>query len=62
MAPRRKRVQLYADEAGQWRWRVKAANNRITSSSGESFDSKENARRAAESAHPDVPIEDQPTP
>lgn len=33
---------------GLWRWHRIAANNRIVSSSGESFDSKSNGVRAAE--------------
>lgn len=41
-------MQVYRAEDG-WRWRLKARNGRIVASSGERFDSKSNAVRAAES-------------
>jgi len=33
---------------GSYRWRLKAANGQVVASSGEAFDSKANAQRAAE--------------
>jgi uncharacterized protein YegP (UPF0339 family) len=42
------RFQIYADSAGNYRWRLKSSNGQTVASSGESFDSKSNARRAAE--------------
>jgi uncharacterized protein YegP (UPF0339 family) len=40
--------EVYADSGGNYRWRAKAANGAIVASSGESFDSKSNAQRAAD--------------
>lgn len=40
-------MQVYRAEDG-WRWRLKARNGRIVASSGERFDKKSNAIRAAE--------------
>lgn len=42
------RFEIYKDTAGNYPWRLKAANGTKIASSGESFDSKSNARRAAE--------------
>ena len=40
--------EVYADSGGNYRWRAKAGNGAIVASSGESFDSKSNAQRAAD--------------
>ena len=37
------RFALYKDTSGAWRWRLRAGNNVIVASSGESFSSKEAA-------------------
>jgi uncharacterized protein len=42
------KFEIYADTAGNYRWRLKAGNGQIVASSGESFDSQSNAVRAAE--------------
>jgi hypothetical protein len=42
------KFEIYADQSGQYRWRLVATNGQTVASSGESFDSKANARRAAE--------------
>jgi uncharacterized protein len=42
------KFEIYADSAGKYRWRLKDGNSQIVASSGESFDSKSNAKRAAE--------------
>jgi len=57
----RPKIEVYPDTAGRYRWRIVAANGQITASSGESFDSKGNAKRAARAflAHP---VEDLPEP
>lgn len=39
------RVEVFNDRSGEWRWHVKN-KGRITATSGESFASKQNARRA----------------
>lgn len=44
------RMEVYQDEAGKWRWRMRCtSNNKITATSGECFARKGNAARAAES-------------
>jgi uncharacterized protein len=48
------KFQIYADSAGKYRWRLKAANGQVVASSGESFDSRSNARRAAENVKANV--------
>ena len=40
--------EVYADAADKHRWRAKAANGQNVGSSGEAFDSKSNAQRAAD--------------
>src|SRR5262245_22586039 len=39
---------IYADSGGSYRWRLVASNGQTVATSGESFSSKANARRAAE--------------
>jgi uncharacterized protein YegP (UPF0339 family) len=46
--------QVYRDSAGQWRWRLKAANGRIVGDSGEGYATEHNARRAAEHARSSI--------
>jgi uncharacterized protein YegP (UPF0339 family) len=41
------RLEVFADDAGSWRWRCRAGNNRVVFTAGESFASKSNAKRAA---------------
>lgn len=40
--------EVYLDTASQYRWRMVAANGQTIAASGESFYSKDNAKRAAE--------------
>lgn len=42
------KFQIYPDSAGKYRWRLVADNSTKIASSGENFDNKSNARRAAE--------------
>lgn len=42
------KFEIYADAAGNYRWRLKANNGEKIASSGESFASKESAKRAAQ--------------
>ena len=44
----RARFQIYADAAGKYRWRLKDGDGEKVASSGESFDTRSNAKRAAE--------------
>jgi uncharacterized protein YegP (UPF0339 family) len=56
---RGERIEVYPGKDGAWRWRRVAGNHRMTSSSGESFDTKDNAWRAAEEERentPEVPV------
>jgi uncharacterized protein YegP (UPF0339 family) len=41
------RVQIYEDEAGEWRWRRIAPNGEIVSESGEGYTERNDAREAA---------------
>lgn len=55
------KFEIYADAAGLYRWRLKANNGEKIASSGESFDSRANAHRAAEgvkAAAPNATITD----
>lgn len=55
------RFEIYLDAAGKYRWRLKDGNGVNVASSGESFASRSNARRAAEnvkSTAPGARIED----
>lgn len=49
-------VEIFQDISGQWRWRRVAFNNKVISSSGESFTRKWSAKRAAKRANPGVHI------
>jgi uncharacterized protein YegP (UPF0339 family) len=49
------KFEIYADTAGKYRWRLKDGNGLKIASSGESFDSKSNARRAAENVKSTAP-------
>ena len=45
----RARFELYADRAGEWRWRLVHDNGNILADGGEGYASKRNARRGIES-------------
>lgn len=49
------KFEIYADSAGKYRWRLKDNNGEKVASSGESFDSKSNARRAAQNVKDTAP-------
>jgi uncharacterized protein YegP (UPF0339 family) len=42
------KFEIYEDTAGNYRWRLKSSNGQKVATSGEAFDSKSNAKRAAE--------------
>ncbi len=42
------KFEIYPDKGGEYRWRLIASNGQNVASSGEAFDSKSNAKRAAE--------------
>ena len=47
--------EIYADTAGKYRWRLKDGNSETVASSGESFASKDNAKRAAQNVRTTAP-------
>jgi uncharacterized protein len=49
------KFETYTDAAGRWRWRLKDSNGTKIASSGESFASKANAKRAAENVRTTAP-------
>lgn len=49
------KFELYADTAGMYRWRLKDGNSVKIASSAESFDSRANAKRAAENVKATAP-------
>lgn len=42
------KIEVYEDNAGEWRWRLVAANGKIVADSGEGYDTKGNALRGFE--------------
>ena len=50
------KFEAYADVSGKYRWRLKDGNGEKVASSGESFASKENARRAALNVKATAPV------
>ena len=54
--------ELYQDEGGKWRWRFKVANGQTVATSGESFASKGNAKRAIADFKAQVQRADVPAP
>lgn len=50
-----RRVEVYPDGGGLWRFRVKAANGAIVGTSGEGYSRKDGALRAARREHPPAP-------
>ncbi len=40
------RYRMHRDREGLWRWRLRAANNRILADSGESYHNKSDCRAA----------------
>jgi uncharacterized protein YegP (UPF0339 family) len=49
------RFQTFQDKADKWRWRLVDGNNRKVATSGESFDSRSNALRAARNVKATAP-------
>lgn len=44
------KFEVYEDQRGEYRWRLKAANGRIVGDSGEGYSTKSNAKQSAERA------------
>lgn len=55
---RRSKYEMYKDKKGQWRWRLRAANEKIIATSGEGYTSKQNCLKgiAAVKRNARVPI------
>jgi uncharacterized protein YegP (UPF0339 family) len=51
------RVVIYKDEAGLWRWRAVAGNNRVIGAAEQGFRFRWYAARKARSAFPDARVE-----
>ena len=49
------RFEVYVDAAGHYRWRLRDGNNRKVATSGESFYSSANAKRAAQNVKSTAP-------
>jgi uncharacterized protein YegP (UPF0339 family) len=47
-------TEIYEDKAGEWRWRRKAGNHEIIADSGEGYESRPGAIRAANRVFPPV--------
>lgn len=47
--------ELYEDQAGEWRWRLVAANGNIVADSGEGYASKQGAKRGIRSVKEGAP-------
>lgn len=43
-----RKITVYRDRAGEWRWRLQERNGRIVADSGEGYTRKAGAKRAAE--------------
>lgn len=41
-------IEVYEDEAGEWRWRLKAGNGETIADGSEGYDSRYNAERAVD--------------
>lgn len=52
------RVEIFKDQAEEWRWRVRAGNNKIVACSGEGYIRKESIYKALALMREDLPIED----
>lgn len=50
-----RRVEVYPDGGGLWRYRVKAGNGQIVGTPGQGYTRKDGALRAARREHPPVP-------
>lgn len=48
------RTEVYEDQGGQWRWRLRARNGRIVAVSGEGFTREADARRSLQRLLDDV--------
>jgi uncharacterized protein YegP (UPF0339 family) len=49
------KFEIYEDAGGKWRWRLLDGNSEKVASSGESFESHSNAKRAAQNVKDTAP-------
>lgn len=50
--------EVFQDSAGEWRWRLIAANGHIIADSGEGYQSKQGAQRGIQSVQENAPQAD----
>lgn len=50
-----RRIEVYADDGGEWRYRVKAANGQTVGGPQQGYARKDGALRAARREHPPKP-------
>lgn len=58
MADSKATFELYEDDAGQYRWRLRHDNGNIVADSGEGYASKQKARQGIESVRDNAPDAD----
>lgn len=56
MVLHRKKVEIYRDDSGDWRWRLRAGNGEIVSDSAEGYSSHAYCLRRAEALNPGVRV------
>ncbi len=54
------KFEVFPDTGGKYRWRLVASNGEKVATSGESFASRENAKRAAQTVKRTAPSADDP--
>lgn len=54
--PPDRRIEVFEDEANEWRWRRVAGNGQTVAVSGEGYTRKDDAIEAAEREFPDDPL------
>ena len=50
------KFELYADNAGEYRWRLKASNGQVIATGGQGYKSERSARDGIESVKKNAPI------
>ena len=50
------RIEIYKDNADEWRWQAVSHNNKVVGDSGEGYKNKTDAKNSAEQMFPSVRI------
>ena len=53
---KQKQIEVYPDKAGEWRWRRRAANGKISADSGEGYSARGSAIEAARAERGDTKL------